>query len=72
MSKGKSELAHRIAETRKRCGLKQTDVAKRLYCTNPCVSHWEHGRSEPNATQIVGLCKLFGVSADYLLGIKED
>lgn len=72
MSKGKSELAHRIAETRKICGLTQAKVAKALYCTSTCVCHWEYGRSEPGVAQIVELCKLFGVSADYLLGIKEE
>lgn len=32
---------------------------------------WEHGDAQPSLDMLVRLCKLFGVSADYLLGLDE-
>lgn len=33
---------------------------------------WEHGDAQPPLDMFVRLCKLFGVSADYLLGLDDD
>ena len=36
------------------------------------ISAWELGRNEPSASQIVKLCQLYGVTADYLLFGKQS
>ena len=33
---------------------------------------WEHGDAVPSLDMLVRLCRLFGVSADYLLGLEEE
>jgi len=33
---------------------------------------WEHGDAVPSLDMLVRLCRLFNVSADYLLGIDSD
>lgn len=35
------------------------------------ISSWENGRNEVTASQLTALCKLYGVSADYLLFGKK-
>lgn len=32
---------------------------------------WEHSRTEPNATQIVRICHVFGITPNELLGWDE-
>lgn len=33
---------------------------------------WEHGDSQPSLDMLVKMCRLFGVSSDYLLGLVEE
>ena len=33
---------------------------------------WEHGDAVPSLDMLVRLCRLFGVSADYLLGLADE
>ncbi|MDR2090673.1 MAG: helix-turn-helix domain-containing protein, partial [Clostridiales bacterium] len=33
---------------------------------------WEQGKTEPNIANIQKLCKLFGVTADYILGLEGE
>ena len=35
------------------------------------MQSWEQGRTEPDIKTIVKLCKIFDVSADYLLGLED-
>ena len=51
--------------------LTQVDVASQLKCNRQKIADWERGKSTPSAEDIVALTKVFGVSADYLLGISE-
>jgi transcriptional regulator with XRE-family HTH domain len=76
-----SDFASRLAYQRHRHGLTQEAVAAHLPPsrpgTNPAqstIGDWENdeGNSSPTWKQIVALCKLFSVSADYLLGLSES
>lgn len=60
-------IGMRIAAARTRKGLLQKDVAERFGIGNKAVSAWENGTSVPNAIQLRGLARLFGVSVDALL-----
>ncbi len=33
---------------------------------------WETGKREPHIANILALCKFYGVSADYLLGLSDS
>ena len=33
---------------------------------------WEHGDAQPSLDMLVRLCRLFSVSADYLLGLDDE
>ena len=61
----------RIRELRKEQNLTQQQLAAILRVDFRTVSCWEKERYEPNIEQIAKLCRQFGVTADYLLGIDD-
>ena len=60
-------IGEKIANLRKQKGLSQEDIAKKLYVSRQAVSKWEKNQSLPDIEKINELCKLFGVSSDYLI-----
>ena len=67
----KYKIANRIKELRKEKGLTQKELAKLVSKSETGVASWEQGLSEPNVNDIRLLCKIFNVSADYLLGLED-
>ena len=63
-------MGEKILRMRKARGWSQEELAERMNVSRQAVSRWETGSAKPDADKIVGLCDLFGVSADYLL--RED
>lgn len=51
--------------------INQTDLAKVLKTTQQQISKYERGTRELKESQIIELCKMYNVSADWLLGLKE-
>lgn len=49
----------------------QRDVYTILRVSPNCYASWEQGRTEPDVASIKKLCRIFDVSADYLLGLQE-
>jgi len=67
----KYEIRHRIRELRKENNLTQKQLAKLLNKSETGLASWEQGLSEPSVNDIRLLCKIFNVSADYLLGLED-
>ena len=67
-----SKFSNRLAELRHEKRLSQKEIAKLLYIPQTTYSHYEVGNREPSIETIIKLCDLFDVSADYLLGRKDD
>lgn len=67
-----SMIGNNIKEMRRKCGFTQEEVAARISVTPQAVSKWENGGGLPDITQLAPLARLFGVSADALLGIAAD
>ena len=61
------KLSEKILNLRKHRGLSQEELAGELNVSRQAVSRWEVGSALPDASNILQLSKLFGVSADYLL-----
>ncbi len=59
----------RIKELRKENGLTQKQLAKMVGKSETGLASWEQGLSEPSIADIIKLCEIFSVSADYLIGI---
>lgn len=53
-----------IRELRESAGLTQLELAMSLGCTPSAVYNWERGRSEPRASQVRAMARLFRVSMD--------
>ena len=64
-------IAKRIKELRKEQKISQIELAEKCLVKQSCVSKWERGATLPDADMIVKLTQIFGVSADFLLGIKD-
>ena len=59
---------NRIKELRKRAGLLQQELAKKLNISDSTLSGWENGKFEPDQKNLFALAEIFEVSIDYLLG----
>ena len=66
----RKEVGNRLKESRKQAGYTQDQVAKLMYMTQQQDSRFENGVFELNYQQIIKLCQLYNISADYLFGLK--
>lgn len=57
----------KIVELRKQKGLSQEELAEQLGVSRQAVSRWELGQTLPDVPNLLQLCELFGVNADYLV-----
>lgn len=62
---------NKIRDLRASKGLKQSDLAKMLNCSNTAISNYETGFRDIDSVTIGRLCDIFGCTADYLLGRSE-
>ena len=62
----------RIKELRIDNDLKQQVVAENCNITQRKVSFIENGVTEPNLEDLRNICKVYNVSADYILGLPDD
>ena len=65
------EINERIRSLRISKKLTQRDVALYTGVTEMSVRCWESGSKNPSMQAIILLSKLYGVSADFLLGVEE-
>ena len=65
-------ISETIAALRRERGLTQHQVADRLGVTASVVSAYEGGLRQPSYEVLIKLVRLYGVSADYLLGISGE
>lgn len=56
-----------IAECRKKVSLTQMQLAEKLYITDRAVSKWETGKSLPDSSIMLELCKILGITINELL-----
>lgn len=61
------KLSGKIIGLRKSNGMLQEDLAEKLNISRQAISRWESGTAMPDASNILQLSKLFGVTTDYLL-----
>ena len=65
-------LAQRLLTLRKEHDKKQTELAKALGLSISAYCRYEYGEREPTASTIVRMARYFHVSADYLLGLRDE
>ena len=62
----------RIRELREERGMTQTELAAALHVAQRTVSRFEREQHDLGTETIIALCRIFEVSADYLLGIEDE
>lgn len=65
------KFSERIKQLLKDTNTSQATLAKAVGYTQRAVSKWVNGQAEPTATAVYLCAKYFGVSSDYLLGLKD-
>lgn len=64
-------VGKRLKERRLQLNMTQRQVASKLGMTQPAYHRFEKGTYECSYQQLQDICKLFDISADYLLGLTE-
>lgn len=65
---GDEMMGFRLKQARERAGLTQDAVCQKIgLANNQSVSSYERGTTSPPVETLKKLCRLYGVSADYLL-----
>lgn len=65
-------LSNRIKSLRQERDLTQEEFGKLFGIVKSTVSLYENGRSVPNDQIKTEMCRYFGVSMDYLLGLTDE
>ena len=65
------KFCERLKAIRMESGMTQKAVCEKLGLSLNGYASYEQGRTEPNVETLKALCKLFEVSADYLLGLED-
>ena len=63
---------HRLRDLREDKDKTQAQIAEMLKVHTTQYRRWETGESEAPAHIIIELCRYYGVSADYMLGITNE
>ena len=62
----------RLRDLREDRDLTQENIAKALHTSQRVYSRYETGQREIPLHHIITLCKLYDVSADYILGFTDE
>jgi transcriptional regulator with XRE-family HTH domain len=65
------DFGYRLRELRESKNLTQTQVARRLSLSKTTISGYENNIKTPSLDVLVKLSILYGVSADYILGLEN-
>lgn len=65
------EIAEKIKSLREDKDLTQQDIADILDTTRQQVYKYENGLQEMPVSRLAKLCRFYGVSADYILGLPK-
>ena len=61
-----------LKELREEKELSQMELSKQIDITQSSIARYELNKTEPKLTDIKKIAIFFGVTADYLLGLKDD
>ena len=66
------DIGDRLKATREDNDLYQEDVAKQIGVTPRQIIRWEKNETEMGINKLKELCLIYGVSADYILGLPRN
>lgn len=62
----------KLIKLRKQNAFSQEELADKLGVSRQAISRWELGSTYPDVPNLLKICKLFDVSADYLINDDND
>ena len=62
----------RLRDIRKDHGDTQESLGKKLGFSTSMIRKWEQGTHSPTVETLIEICKMYDVSADFLLGLSRD
>lgn len=65
-------FSENLKQLREQSGIKQAALAHDVGVSRSAINAWEMGVSMPSVANLLALCQIFHVSADYLLGMTDD
>lgn len=69
---GKWNGAKRLAESLRRSGFSKVEAGRRLGMSHATICRYTSGERAPSPDMLVRLCRLLGVTADYLVGLAKE
>lgn len=63
-----SIFSERLKEERKKAGLTQEEIAKRLNITRPAYTQYETDKTKPSIETVGKIADILKTSVDYLIG----
>lgn len=67
----KKVMALRIKDLRKKRGLTQEELAKKLDVGRTAIANYESGKMSPRDNIKIEMCKIFDCSMGYLMGLDK-
>ena len=67
----RQSLGEKLRHHRQNCQMTQEFVAEAVGVSRQAVSKWENGTSDPSTTNLLALCRLYGIAPEELLR-RED
>lgn len=64
-------MLENLKSLRRQNNLTQKELAQKLNVSHSNVSGWEKGKWQPDLESVIKICKLFGCSSDYLIGLSK-
>lgn len=68
----KELFGQRLKDVRRNAGEKQEELAAVIGVTKTQVSEMENGKKTTTVEKVALICEHYRVSADYLLGLKDE
>ncbi len=65
-------MKERLKQLRAERGLTQQQVASAIGITKSALANYEVGLREPSVEIIKAICRFYGVTSDYLIGLSDN
>lgn len=62
----------RLKDLREDSDMNQSELAKKINCSQRSISSWETGFRDIPTETIIELAKIFNVSMDYMYGLTDE
>ena len=65
-------FAKRLKKALKAKGMSQRQLALKIGVVPPAICYYCSGKTQPRVSILRDICKCLGVSADYMIGLKDE